>query len=79
MPGNGNLRRAFEAAFLVTEFALVVVVALWLGNRLDIWLGTEPWFFLLGTLLGFVAGLIRLFQGLGRLQDDDDHPEDHPP
>ncbi|MBW1879912.1 MAG: AtpZ/AtpI family protein [Deltaproteobacteria bacterium] len=78
MSDNGNLRRAFEAATLVTEFALVIVVTLYLGYRLDIWLGTEPWLFLLGTLLGFVAGLIRLFQGLGKLQDDDDHPEDHP-
>jgi len=79
MPGNGSLRRAFAAATLVTEFALVIVVALWLGHRLDTWLGTGPWLFLLGTLLGFAGGLIRLFQGLGKLQNDDDHPEDHPP
>ena len=78
MPGNGSLRRAFTAATLVTEFSLVIVVALWLGYRLDTWLGTEPWLFLLGTLLGFVGGLIRLLQGLGKLTNDDDHPEDHP-
>jgi LPXTG-motif cell wall-anchored protein len=40
------------------ELALPVVIFLWLGHRMDSWLGNEtPWFMLVGALLGGVVGL----------------------
>ena len=77
MPDNGSLRRAMQAASMVTELALWSVAGLWLGSWLDGRFGTGPWLFLLGTLLGFGVGLLRLFLGITRLQNDDS--ADDPP
>lgn len=77
-PDFGSLRKAMEAATIVTELALLTVAGLWLGSWLDSRLGTEPWLFLVGTLLGLSAGILRMFQGLSTLQDHDDDSHDDP-
>ena len=79
MSGNGNLRRAVQAAAHVTELAIATVVGLFVGSRLDAWLGTSPWLLIGGALLGFVAGFLRLIQGITRLLETDEHPPDDPP
>lgn len=78
MAGDGSLRRAIQAASMVTELTLWVVAGLGLGSWLDGRFGTGPWLFLLGTLLGFGVGLLRLFLGITRLQNDDDSADDPP-
>jgi len=79
MPGNGSLRRAMQAATIVTELTLWIVGGLGLGSWLDGRFGTGPWLFLTGTLVGFGVGLLRLFLGITRLQNDDDDSQDDPP
>ncbi len=79
MLGNDTLRRAMQAATITGELALWCVIGLWFGSWLDRKLGTEPWLFLLFTLLGFALGLLRLFQGIQRLQGEDDDSADDPP
>ena len=79
MVGNDSLRRAFQAAAIVSELALWVVVGLWLGSQADRLLATDPWFLFLGVLIGFAGGLFRLFQGIKRLQGDDDDSTGDPP
>lgn len=43
---------------------LAVALFAWLGTLLDERLGTEPLFVLLGTFLGFGAGLYRMIHDL---------------
>ena len=75
---GSSLRRAVQAAALVTELVVVTTLALWAGSSLDTWLGTSPWLLFAGTVLGFTAGLFRLIPALARLQENDDDPPDHP-
>ena len=44
---------------------LAVALFAWLGTLLDARLGTKPLFVLLGTFLGFGAGLYRLLRDVG--------------
>lgn len=59
---------------------LGVAVALfaWLGTKLDERLGTSPLFVLLGTFLGFGAGLYRMLRDLtgGGADGPDDPPDE---
>lgn len=66
------------AAATVTELTLMILAGLWLGSWLDGRLGTGPWLFFLGTLMGLIAGMLRLFQGLAKLQSDDEDQDDPP-
>lgn len=48
------------------EFAVAVGLLAGGGYLLDGWLGTKPWFTLVGTFLGFGLGLYRMFKELQR-------------
>ena len=52
--------------FVGVGFELVVplLAGLWIGSRLDRWLGTSPWLLLLGTLLGMAAGFLAFFRSV---------------
>ena len=43
-------------------FVLAVVMGAALGYGIDRWLGTSPWFFLLGFFVGVVAGVRSVFR-----------------
>jgi F0F1-type ATP synthase assembly protein I len=64
--------------------AVGTVVGGWLGGRLDVWLASEPFGFVIGLALGFASGLITLYRGLFRptAQDttapDDERTPDPP-
>jgi ATP synthase protein I len=72
------LRRAVAAAARVGELTLLTLAGFWLGSWLDGRLGTGPWLFFLGTLMGFLAGTFALFQGLAKFQSDDEDQDDPP-
>lgn len=66
------LRQALTAAAMVFELTLLTLAGLWLGSWLDSRLGTEPWFFFLGTLMGLLTGIFGVFQVVAKLQSDDE-------
>ena len=51
-----------KAASAGLEAGLSVAIGGVLGYYADRWLGTEPWLLLVFLILGFVAGMRRLFQ-----------------
>jgi F0F1-type ATP synthase assembly protein I len=46
----------------VTSIGLEFVVPALLGYGLDRWLGTKPWFAVLGALLGLAMGMFHVFR-----------------
>ena len=46
------------------QFAGAIVLFLFAGKWVDSRLGTEPWFLLLGVLVGLVGGFISLYRQL---------------
>lgn len=45
------------------------VIGLYLGLKLDQWLGTSPWFTAIFLLLGIIAGFKNLFAHVKRSQE----------
>jgi ATP synthase protein I len=43
-------------------FVLAIVAGTAGGYLLDRWLGTAPWFFFLGFILGFAAGVVNVYR-----------------
>lgn len=57
------------------DLAISVVVGLYLGYRLDAWLGSEPVGLFLGVFGGLVGAVLRLMKYLRAIQqssEDDD-------
>jgi ATP synthase protein I len=52
------------SALSTAGWAFVIALLLGLGGGyfLDRWLGTSPWLFFLGFVLGFAAGVVNLFK-----------------
>jgi ATP synthase protein I len=44
------------------ELVVPVLVALYVGYRLDHWLGTRPWLMLVGAVLGMAVGFLGFFR-----------------
>ncbi len=42
-----------------------IVLLMWVGYRLDAWLGSKPWLFLLGAVLGIAVGFYGMFKRVG--------------
>jgi F0F1-type ATP synthase assembly protein I len=53
-------------AALGVEFAVIIVVAVVVGYKVDEWLGTAPWLMLVLIACGFVGALKRLLWSLKR-------------
>lgn len=51
-------------SYMGLGFELVVppIVGVYVGYRLDLWLGTQPWMILVGALLGIGAGFLGFFR-----------------
>ncbi|PIR24833.1 MAG: hypothetical protein COX62_05850 [Deltaproteobacteria bacterium CG_4_10_14_0_2_um_filter_43_8] len=67
MPENKNDKDSIYVALGIYgaigfQLAISVVGGLLLGNWIDSWLETEPWFLLLGLLLGAGAGFYNLIR-----------------
>jgi F0F1-type ATP synthase assembly protein I len=55
------------------------VIGLFLGLKLDEWLGTSPWLTVVCLLLGIIAGFRNLFISARRSQKTFDEDEDKKP
>jgi ATP synthase protein I len=57
--GSGpDLARGLSLAF---EFAGAVLLFWFLGRLIDSWLGTEPWGQVVGSVLGWVGGILHVY------------------
>ena len=52
-------------------FAVAIAIGVYVGLKLDAWLGTKPWFFFIFLFFGIVAGFRNIFILAGKeLRDD---------
>ena len=49
------------------EMVVPVVLLMYVGYRLDAWLGSRPYLFLLGAFLGFAVGFYGMLKRVGVL------------
>lgn len=68
---KGLLRTLGMVSTMGISFAVAIAIGVWLGLRLDAWLGTKPWFFFVFLFFGIVAGFRNIFILAGKeLRDD---------
>jgi F0F1-type ATP synthase assembly protein I len=62
-PGGGQSAQSGAAMGLALafEFAAAVVIFWFLGKLVDDWLGIEPWGQVVGTVLGWIGGVIHVY------------------
>lgn len=58
----------FAYSTIGIQLAILMVVFVYSGYRLDIYLDSGPWFVLLGAFLGFGGGLYNLIKGLKQIE-----------
>lgn len=46
------------------QIAVPLLVGVYVGRRLDAWLGSEPWLLLVGALMGIAAGFLGFFRAV---------------
>ena len=56
--GSPEFGRGLSLAF---EFAGAVFLFWLLGRLVDNWLGTEPWFQVIGSLIGWAGGFLHVY------------------
>ena len=64
-----------ELASIGMAMVLATVIGLVAGYYADRWLGTSPWFTLIGLAMGIAAGFVALFRSVKAAErnlDDDD-------
>ena len=61
-PTGDTIRTVGALSAVGFAFVLAVVMGAALGYGIDRWLGTSPWFFLLGFFVGLVAGVRSVFR-----------------
>jgi ATP synthase protein I len=61
-PSGETLRTIGALSAVGFAFVLSVVIGTAVGYALDRWLGSSPWFFLAGFVLGVVAGVRSVFR-----------------
>jgi len=59
---EGAWQEVRHYANLGTELVVAVLLGAWCGWKLDQWLETKPWFFLLGFFFGISAGFLNIFR-----------------
>ena len=67
-PEKGSTGPALKGTqFIGLGFEMVapIVLLMYVGYRLDAWLGSKPWLFLLGALLGIAVGFYGMFKRVG--------------
>ncbi len=46
------------------EIVVPILAGVFLGDRLDRWLGTRPWLLVVGAVLGMAAGFFSFFRAV---------------
>jgi F0F1-type ATP synthase assembly protein I len=67
------LRSLGDVSTMGISFAVAIAIGVWMGLKIDAWLGTKPWFFFIFLFFGIVAGFRNIFILAGKnLRDDGD-------
>ena len=61
-PTGEAMRQIGAVSAVGFAFVLAILMGTGLGYALDHWLGTAPWLFLLGFVLGVAAGVVSVFR-----------------
>jgi F0F1-type ATP synthase assembly protein I len=67
MPAEGPKPSGLAYVMALSQVGLEMVVPIGLGVGLDLWIGTVPWFMILGVVLGLVGGLVHMMAILRRM------------
>lgn len=57
--------------------AVAIAIGVFIGYKLDAWLGTGPWFFFIFLLFGIIAGFRNIYIIAGREIKKDDRGKDN--
>ena len=60
------MRTAGELSAAFLSFIVAIALGWWFGRLLDGWLGTSPWWTLLFSLFGLVAGVLNVYRTVSR-------------
>ena len=58
-------------------FAVAIAIGVYVGLKLDAWLGTKPWFFFIFLFFGIAAGFRNIFILAGKELRDDGRDKDN--
>ena len=64
-PDRKPPQKGLQFISLGFEMTVPIVLLMYVGHRADAWLGTEPWLFLVGALLGIAVGFYSMFKRVG--------------
>jgi F0F1-type ATP synthase assembly protein I len=64
-----GLTQASWGLAVALGFAVIVVVCWLAGRVLDDWLGTDPWFQIVGAVIGWLFGTVVVYYASQRRQD----------
>ena len=71
-PRYGGLRTAGLLLAIPTLIIVSPLVGFFLGNAVDRWLKTSPWFMVIGLILGFVSGARETYRIYRRYQAEEE-------
>ncbi len=63
--------RYMQYSGLGITLAVVILVFLWIGMKLDEWLNISPWLTLVMTLMGFFGGFYNFYLNIQKLSKQD--------
>lgn len=65
VPGSGGFTPSpLRFAGIGAELVGPILVAVYIGYRLDAWLGTGPWLLVAFAVLGIVTGFVQFFRSV---------------
>ncbi len=77
---NDDKKSLLKTLGLVSSMGISVAVAIaigvFIGLKLDSWLGTKPWFFFILLFIGIAAGFRNIYIIAGREIRKNEHGED---
>ncbi|HKQ62121.1 MAG TPA: AtpZ/AtpI family protein [Candidatus Polarisedimenticolaceae bacterium] len=59
---GGTRRKSLAPVGIGLEMAVPIALFVYVGYRLDRWMGSEPWFALGGTVLGMTIAFYNLYR-----------------